>query len=74
MKHLGAGHTRGTVGFQDPYCRAPGKDRSYPSLVPVNQYTYFALSSRDTSAAEMAAILGIEENDILGVSPRQAPG
>jgi hypothetical protein len=36
---------------------------SYPSSVPVNQYVYFALSSRDTSAAEIAAILSLEPDE-----------
>jgi len=33
--------------------------------VPVKQYVYFALSSHDTSAAEMTAILGIEPDETL---------
>jgi hypothetical protein len=32
--------------------------------VPVNQYAYFALSSRSTSATDMAAILGLEPDEI----------
>ena len=32
--------------------------------MPISQYVYFALSSRDTSAAEMTAILGIEPDEI----------
>lgn len=31
--------------------------------MPVNQYVYFALFSRDTSAAEIAAILGLEPDE-----------
>jgi hypothetical protein len=31
--------------------------------VPVNQYVYFALSSRSTSATEMATILGLEPDE-----------
>jgi Domain of unknown function (DUF4279) len=31
--------------------------------VPVNQYVYFALSSRDTSAAEIADILGLDPDE-----------
>ncbi|GAB3834693.1 DUF4279 domain-containing protein [Dactylosporangium cerinum] len=31
--------------------------------MPVNQYAYFALSSRSTSAAEMATILGLEPDE-----------
>ena len=31
--------------------------------MPVNQYAYFALSSRSTSATEMAAILGLEPDE-----------
>jgi Domain of unknown function (DUF4279) len=45
------------------YCRAPDQSRSYPSCVPVNQYVYFALSSHDTSAAEMTAVLGMEPDE-----------
>ena len=37
---------------------------AYPSRVPVHQYVYFALSSNDTSAAEMTAVLGIEPDEI----------
>ncbi|WP_449065152.1 DUF4279 domain-containing protein [Planomonospora algeriensis] len=31
--------------------------------MPVNQYVYFALSSYDTSAADITAILGIEPDE-----------
>jgi uncharacterized protein DUF4279 len=37
--------------------------RPYPAPVQVDQYAYFALFSRLTSAVEMAAVLGVEADE-----------
>ncbi|MFC5007510.1 DUF4279 domain-containing protein [Dactylosporangium cerinum] len=48
------------------WCRlrhALSQDDFYSSPVNVNQYAYFALFSRNTSATAMAAILGLEPDE-----------
>ena len=52
--------------------RTADQDGFYPSPVHVNQYAYFALFSRSTSAAEMAAILGLEPDEITVRGSRRA--
>ncbi|MFG2917256.1 hypothetical protein ACGF0D_30750 [Kitasatospora sp. NPDC048298] len=44
--------------------------------MPVDQYVYFALSSLHTSAADMAAVLGLEPDEIMvrGSGSHACPG
>lgn len=49
-----------------------GRCAAYPSLVHVSQYVYFALSSRDITAADIEARLGLKPDEITVRGSRTA--